>query len=432
MIHMKNIADKSKWALLTKTKRKTKTQAHCTLCSGWGKHFFCEMWKSIFQQYGIVPTISQNGNWKSSNDCKPNQKKIGSEQCNRHTNRENYWQNREILQTKRSNKEERQKNGKLSTLLQTVEQKMNKILPKWSTLKQERRNVWRKEGEIENAFDIENLRKNGRTFEKEKRQRNEVNSSIKQRNAKMKSLCWEDEPREGIGTEREKWKRLHLLVVNSSNSFCLSHSQTLLSILCFIVQQNFLRIYPFCSAFLVSSSLHSCAVVRDRRAQVYTSTRSERKHTFQCLFVRLSNCIWASMIFLPIAYHMHFTGYFIDMWSLDSSISPALLLYALCELVCLVLWSNDCCISKCWFSSNSSNGILLHVWIRFFLSLPPLWLLLAAIGVQHSTYSSFTLLLKSQMFINETGNSLVCVCCALHIRWLFAICINTIRNQSEI
>lgn len=45
----------------------------------------------------------------------------------------------------------------------------------------------KEEGEIENAFDIENLVKIGEHL-KEKRQRNDVNSSIKQRNAKMKSL----------------------------------------------------------------------------------------------------------------------------------------------------------------------------------------------------------------------------------------------------
>lgn len=242
-------------------------------------------------------------------------------------------------------------------------------------------------------------RKNGRTFErKEAKKRRKFKHQTKECQNEIIELRRRGKSGKQSG-KREKWKRLHSLVVNSSNSFCLSAkpSHPFCALLC---NRIFFKIYPFFSAVPSVFFLAMSCEARDRRAQeVYTSARSERKHTFQCLSVQLylsehdisPNCLSHAL------YGILYRYVIVRFQHLD--ILPQLLLlllYALCELVCLVLRSNGCCISKCWFSSSSSNGILLHVSIRFFLSLPPLWLLLAAIGVQHSTYSSFSPLLKSR------------------------------------
>lgn len=243
-------------------------------------------------------------------------------------------------------------------------------------------------------------RKNRRTFErKEAKKRRKFKHQTKECQNEIIVLRRRGKSGKQSG-KREKWKRLHSLVVNSSNSFCLSAkpSHPFCALLC---NRIFFKIYPFFSSVPSVFFLAMSCEARDRRAQeVYTSARSERKHTFQCLSVQLylsehdisPNCL--SHALYGILYR-----YVIVRFPTSRHTTTATATAAVC-----VVWIGLPCSTVQWLlyiemlilSSSSSNGILLHVSIRFFLSLPPLWLLLAAIGVQHSTYSSFSPLLKSR------------------------------------
>lgn len=190
---------------------------------------------------------------------------------------------KKILQTKRSNTE-----GKLKEIFCSRSshssfsfRERNTFTRKWDNLKQE----------IENAFDIENLLR--KKIDK-RLEAWEIHSTIRQRKVKMKS----SHRKENVWQEKIERDYSCLLWIRQF----LCHSAILS--FCIIVQHNFLRQINILSLF---SLLFNIAV----RVSLCTRRR-EYVHPNAC------PCACESMIFFSIVYHMYFTWYFIDMWSLDS------------------------------------------------------------------------------------------------------------------
>lgn len=167
----------------------------------------------------------------------------------------------------------------------------------------------------------------------------------------MKSLCWKEGARARTNwkkkkkkkkAEREKWKRLHSVVVNSSSSLCLF--QTHPHLFCFIVQQNILKFIHFCASFYPFFHSMYCSL---RLPCTFTRKVNTSNNPNVCLSIHL---YLSEHNFFPIVYHMHFTGYFIDMWSVDSCISTFCYVMWI-ALPCSMVVLYGCCkwVSKCWF-----------------------------------------------------------------------------------